>query len=164
MPSRALKFFLGEATAEIRAAIARCAASAVWVPAWEGGHQDHDVANFLAARLTGTLPVTEFAEYNFAGGAVRSHSFPAAQGNEQVLRLTPDEIAAKRRLLALYRSERGNLRHIRLEIETLRPMPRHDYAAPPHPGTLFRERFHWVPLRHPQIDFESSAAIRAALR
>jgi hypothetical protein len=29
---------------------------------------------------------------------------------------------------------------------------------------LFRERFHWVPFRHPRIDFDRSADILAALR
>ena len=42
-------------------------------------------------------------------------------------------------------------------------MPRHDYAAPPHAGTLFRERFHWVPFRHPRIDFAPSAEIYSVL-
>jgi len=44
-----------------------------------------------------------------------------------------------------------------------RPLPRYDYAAPPHPGRLFRERFQWVPLRHPRIDFTPSARVYGAL-
>lgn len=162
-PSRCLKAHLGEALAEIRAALARVRADRIWVPAWEGGHQDHDVANFLASRLGGDVPVTEFAEYNFAGGTTRSQIFPSQTGGEIELRLTREEAAAKCALLALYRSERHNLSHVRTEIESCRPLPRHDYSAPPHAGTLFRERFHWVPFAHPRIDLEPSAQIRAGL-
>jgi N-acetylglucosamine malate deacetylase 1 len=107
--------------------------------------------------------VTEYAEYNFAGGAIRTQSFPSARGAETVLRLTPEEAPGKRDLLALYRSERGNLRHVGTAHETFRPLPRHDYAAPPHAGTLFCERFHWVPFRHPRVDFARHAELRAAL-
>lgn len=105
----------------------------------------------------------EFAEYNFCGGVPRSHCFPYATGAERVLCLIGEEAAAKRALLALYRSERGNLAHVGVESESLRPLPRHDYTAPPHDGTLFYERFHWVPFRHPRIDFEPAQRVRAAL-
>lgn len=163
IPSRRLKSHLAKTLAAIGGAIERCRAEALWTPAWEGAHQDHDATNFLAARFAGRLPVTEFAEYNFAGGVPRSQLFPAPTGAETVLRLTAEERAAKRALLGLYRSERGNLAHIGCEVETLRPLPRHDYDAPPHPGTLFCERYHWVPFRHPRIDFDRPAALRAVL-
>ncbi|HXY98640.1 MAG TPA: PIG-L family deacetylase [Stellaceae bacterium] len=162
-PSRRLKAELGAALGEIAAALRRCAADAVWVSAWEGGHQDHDAANFLAARIADRVPVTEYAEYNYAGGAVRSQRFPRETGAETVLSLSAPEAAAKRDLLALYRSERANLAHVRTAVESLRPLPRHDYALPPHEGTLFRECFHWLPLRHPRVDFEPTGAVTAAL-
>jgi len=162
-PCRTLKDHLAEALAEIEAALVDWRVDTVWVPAWEGAHQDHDVTNFLAAQLVGRVPVLEFAEYNFAGGVPRSHRFPHATGAETVLPLTGDEAVAKRALLALYRSERGNLAHVGTERESLRPLPRHDYAAPPHDGALFCERFHWVPFRHPRIDFEPAQRVRAVL-
>jgi N-acetylglucosamine malate deacetylase 1 len=161
--ARTLKAGLAEVLGALRAAVARLRPEALWVPAWEGAHQDHDVANFLAARLGDGVPVIEFAEYNYAGGATRAQAFPRANGSETVLRLTPFEVAAKRALLALYRSERANLRHIGTEIESFRPLPRHDYAAPPHPGTLFCERFRWLPFRHPRVDCEPAREVRAVL-
>jgi len=154
VPSRALKSHLGDTLARIRAAISTHAIDLLWVPAWEGAHQDHDVANFLAARLASECPVMEFAEYHFHDGRVGSGRFARTLGSERVLTLTPEEARWKRSLLALYRSERGNLAHIGCETEALRPLPPHDYAKRPHAGTLFYERFHWVPLRHPRIDFE----------
>jgi LmbE family N-acetylglucosaminyl deacetylase len=153
-PARSLKSHIAAALDAIRAAIAAHGIEVLWVPAWEGAHQDHDTANFLASRLAAECPAVEFAEYNYAGGRVRSGSFGIADGTEEVLTLTPEEVLWKRSLLASYASERGNLAHIRTSSEALRPLARHDYSRRPHDGTLFYERFQWVPFRHPRIDFE----------
>jgi len=165
-PSRTLKAHLDEAAARIAVVLAERAIDAIWVSAWEGGHQDHDVASFLAARVRGERPVIEFAEYNRGRGAVCWNRFAAPNGSEAELRLTAAEIAAKRRLLALYRSERANLALVRVAVESRRPMPVYDYGRPPHAGTLLRERFQWVGrlVRHPRIDFEPTETICAALR
>ena len=163
IPSRRLIAHLGQAAAAVDRALDETAADRLWVTAFEGAHQDHDAANALAARFRDRLPVWEFAAYNHAGGRVRSNRFHDARGGVVELRLDRAEAAQKRRALALYASERGNLMHIRTAEEACRPLPRHDYAAPPHPGTLFRERFHWVPFRHPRVDFTPSAEVYAAL-
>ncbi len=162
-PSRRLREHLDAAASEVANAIASCTAEALWVPAFEGAHQDHDAANALAARFRDRLSIWEFAAYNFAGGRAHSNSFPARNGSEIVLDASLAETAQKRRALACYASERGNLAHIRVEREICRPLPRHDYAAPPHPGRLFRERFHWVPFRHPRIDFAPSSEVYAEI-
>lgn len=162
IPTRTLKAHLAEAEALISAALRETGAEVLWAPAWEGGHQDHDAANFLASRFAERLPVWEFAEYNFAGGRVRSHRFASETGGETVLTLTTAERRAKRAVLAGYASERGNLRHVGVAAEAFRPLPRHDYAAPPHPGRMFYQRFQWVPF-HPRIDRCRPAAVSAAL-
>lgn len=149
-PTRTLRHRAGEAMAAIRAAVKTVRPGVVWTPAWEGAHADHDVTNALASRLG--APVWEFAEYNNAGGRTRSQEFPAVNGTEVVLHLSDAEQAEKRALLGLYASETGNLGHIGSGRESFRPLPAHDYARPPHPGTLFYARFHWVPFRHPRID------------
>ena len=163
IPSRCLPQHLDEAAASVERAIEAAAATELWVTAFEGAHQDHDAANAIAARFRERLPVWEFAAYNYAGGKVRSNRFLDARGGVVELRAGRDESRLKREALALYASERGNLRHIRIGDEAYRPLPRHDYSAPPHPGTLFRERFHWVPIRHPRIDFTPSAEIYSVL-
>jgi LmbE family N-acetylglucosaminyl deacetylase len=163
IPSRRLVRQLDEAAAFVERAIDAAAATELWVTAFEGAHQDHDAANALAASFCDRLPVWEFAAYNFPGGRVRSNRFLDARGGVVELAATRDEARLKREALALYASERGNLRHIRVREEAYRPLPRHDYSAPPHAGTLFRERFHWVPLRHPRIDFTPSAEIYSVL-
>lgn len=145
-----------------------------------------------ARRARPALAAWEFAEYNNAGGRVRANEFAdrrradtkgeqAARDEEaaqdQVVTLEPADEHERRwkaELLALYRSEAFNLRAVGARFasggaalqpfrERFRPLPRHDYARPPHPGRLFYERFHWVPLRVPQIDFTTGAEVSAAI-
>jgi len=52
---------------------------------------------------------------------------------------------------------------MRLRTEALRPLPAHDYGRRPHEGRLFFERFQWVPLRHPRIDFDPPDTVYRAL-
>src|SRR5881394_2020989 len=130
-PSRRLRHHLDAAAAEAGRAIAEYAASELWVPAFEGAHQDNDAANALAAQFCDLLPVYEFAAYNFAGGRVRSNRFADRQHGEVAIEATAGEAALKRQALACYESERGNLQHIGAERESWRPLPRHDYRAPP---------------------------------
>jgi LmbE family N-acetylglucosaminyl deacetylase len=162
-PSRTLKAHVAEATAAIRSAIGRNAIDLLWVPAFEGAHQDHDVANFLAARLAPLCPAVEFAEYHFHDGGTHSGEFFDADGTERIVTLSAQEAAWKRGLLAVYASERGNLAHIACATEALRPLPPHDYANRPHRGTLFYERFQWVPFRHPRIDYDAPETVSATL-
>ncbi len=161
-PGRHLKDHLGEARALIGSQVRAQSIDQLWVPAYEGGHQDHDVANFLGAQLRREADVLEFAEYNFSRG-VRTNEFPFATGHESSLPLSDEEAAWKRGLLALYRSERANLAHVGFAREVLRPLAVYDYGSPPHAGMLFYERFHWVPFRHPRVDFTSPAEVCRAL-
>jgi LmbE family N-acetylglucosaminyl deacetylase len=162
-PARTLKSHLDEAMAAIEQTVVERRIDEIWAPAWEGGHQDHDVTNFLAARFADKLPVREFAEYNFSGGRVRSQTFAQPNGTEEVLTFTAEEACLKSELLAIYRSERANLRYVLLQQESLRSIAQYDYRSPPHPGMLFCERFQWVPFRHPRVDFDPPETVRAAL-
>ena len=162
-PSRRISTRPGRKSAAI---LAERTIDTIWVPAWEGGHQDHDVANFLASRVAGGRPVIEFAEYNRGGGTVLWNRFAAPNGGEVEVRLDAGEIAVKRRLLTIYASEKANLAAARVERESSRPLPAYDYTKPPHAGRLLRERFHWVGrlFRHPRVDFEPSQNIYDALK
>lgn len=150
LASRTLKSELASTAAALQAAIERHRIDRVWVPAYEGGHQDHDSANILASRLRGAA-IWEFSEYHFAGGCVASQRFIRADGTERILDLAPAEREAKRALLRLYASERGNLGYVGIEREAFRPLARYDYARPPHEGRCFYQRFQWVPF-HPRVD------------
>jgi LmbE family N-acetylglucosaminyl deacetylase len=163
VPARTLKSRLAPTLARIEAVLSERHIDEVWTPAFEGGHQDHDATNLLASRLKPRIGVVEFAEYHAAGGRVESQRFLAPHGDERHIALTPAEAALKRQALALYRSERRNLAHVRLERECLRPLGSYDYAAAPHAGRLFYARFQWVPFRHPRVDFDPPARVYATL-
>jgi len=150
LASRTLKSSLEPTRAALQAAIGTRGIDRVWAPAYEGGHQDHDSANVIASRLEG-VELWEFSEYHFAGGRVTSQRFIAPRGDEVLLELTPPEREAKRSLLALYASERGNLGYVETEREAFRPLRPYDYAQPPHAGRAFYQRFQWVPF-HPRVD------------
>ncbi len=163
IPTRELRACLGPALQALQEAVAECRIDTLWVPAYEGAHQDHDVAHYLASRVRDAAETWEYAAYNFAGGRVRSQTFPDPDGTEIVLELSPAEREIKRAALAVYASERGNLRHVAVEREAFRHYRKADYARPPHGGRLFRERFQWVPFRHPRVDFTPSAAVRRSI-
>lgn len=158
IPTRRLKDEFAKARAAVLAAIAGRRIDHLWAPAYEGGHQDHDTASFLGHGLAGAVTVFEAPLYTFAGGRVRTQTFIDGPEGE-VLILSPVERAEKRRLLALYASERGNLDYVGLDSECLRPLVGYDYARPPHPGRAFYQRFQWVPFRHPRIDFTTPEAV-----
>jgi hypothetical protein len=163
-PARHLWRELAAAEHEVRDAVAATGADQLWAPAFEGGNPDHDGANAIASRLAAQgLSALEFAEYNLAGGRPRSHGFPQPNGTEQVLDLTPAEQTTKRRCLALYASEKGNLGYVATEREVLRPLASYDYARPPHAGRLWYARFQWVPFRHPQVDFTRPREVYSAI-
>lgn len=157
IPSRRLIDHLGE----VQDIVSHVQADQLWVPAFEGGHQDHDAANALGFALRGRFQVVEFAEYNFLGGRVNANCFP--NGSSHPLLLSEDERALKKRLLQIYESEAGNLGYVGCAQESLRPLEDHDYARPAHDGRLFRERFHWVPFRHPRIDWRKQSEISEKL-
>jgi LmbE family N-acetylglucosaminyl deacetylase len=162
-PSRALRRHLPAVRQEVAEAIGLCRAQVLWVPAYEGGHQDHDAANAVGTALRHTVPVWEFAEYNLAGGRVCSHRFPGSTGTEVILSLDAGEAERKKRALSLYASERGNLAHVACRQESFRPLAAYDYGRPPHPGRLFYERFRWVPFHHPRIDRTPSSEVSRQL-
>lgn len=139
-----------------------CRADTLWVPAYEGGHPDHDLANFIAFTLRENLRVWEYSEYNFYGNRVRSNEFISRNGNEMELKLSDEERRFKKTLLEKYASERGNLDYLRTEREVFRPLAEYDYSRPPHPGTLFYRRFAWAAF-HPRVNHVRPAEVSSAI-
>ncbi|MGH9858494.1 MAG: PIG-L deacetylase family protein [Candidatus Acidiferrales bacterium] len=144
VPTRQLKSHIAPTLATVRDQIRRSGADTIWTPAYEGGHQDHDVTNFIASRLRAEVNVWEFSEYNYFGDKVRSQEFFAPNGSEREFALTKDEQLLKRKALRLYASEKGNLNYVRTEREVFRPLAAYDYSRPPHTGELFYQRYQWA--------------------
>jgi LmbE family N-acetylglucosaminyl deacetylase len=160
--SRESKDHIGKGLELIRSEVSARGAGALWVPAYEGGHPDHDAANFMASMLRETIGVWEYSEYNFFENRVRSNEFFSATGGEIVLTLSNEEQQFKERLLAMYESERGNLNYLRTEREVFRPLPDYDYSRPAHPGTLFYRRFAWAAF-HPRVNHVRPAEVSRAI-
>jgi LmbE family N-acetylglucosaminyl deacetylase len=162
VPTRSLRLRMAETAALIQRTLEATAATMLWTPAYEGGHQDHDVANALASRLAHRVALWEFSEYHNAGGRVRAQEFIAPTGRESVLTLDPAEVTHKRAALALYASEAANLGYIGSVREAFRPLAAYDYARAPHPGVLFHARFRYI-WGHPRVDRTPPAAVRRAI-
>jgi hypothetical protein len=158
-PSRRLRADLDRAAADLDHAVRGCGAEALWVPAFEGGHQDHDAANALAAGLAERLPVWEFAAYNFAGGRVNSNRFAGTRGGEIALDATEVEAGAnagRSAALCLGTGKSGMSGPGTKRAGRFRPRLRREAACRP---AVSRERFQWVPFRHPRVDFAPSSEV-----
>ncbi|MGE4352164.1 MAG: PIG-L family deacetylase, partial [Bdellovibrionales bacterium] len=158
-PCRQLHKHMHAAYSEIQKAIADYNIDQLWVPAYEGGNADHDTLNALASHFADRISILEFAEYNFCGAKANSQQFPYPDGSETTVMLSPEEQGIKRKMLALYASEQKNLGYVKVAQESYRALAAYDYSKPPHPGTLWYTRFHWVPFRHPRIDFTTPQEI-----
>jgi LmbE family N-acetylglucosaminyl deacetylase len=148
IPTRRLK----ENLAQAKAAIEAISFDQLWVPAYEGGHQDHDVANFLGAGWRDRREVFESPLYNFAKGTINSQRFITPGEADWRISLSPEERRSKIQALGLYESEKNNLNYVECDSETGRILSVYDYHRPPHPGKCFYQRFQWVPFAHPRID------------
>ena len=163
-PTRHLWQELPQVRTEIQTALDAYDIDQLWIPAYEGGHSDHDGLNGLCQSFKDKVSILEFAEYNYAHGKANAHNFPAFHGTETTLLLTEQERQNKALALMLYESERKNLGHIGLTQECYRPLASYDYRSPPHEGTLWYTRFHWVPFAHPRIDFTKPRAVSEAIQ
>ena len=130
----------------------------IFCPAYEGGHQDHDVANFICSRLNGYFSIYEFAEYNFFQKKINSNKFIKPAKKDIIIELTNEEKKIKRKMLNIYLSESNNLNYISLKQESYRKLINYDYMKPPHQGTLFYRRFSFFDW-HPRVDSDSPELI-----
>jgi len=129
---------------------------AVYVPAYEGGHPDHDAVNLAAALGAASrgVRVLEFPLYRRGalGLAVQSPLAPLGTARDRfaVLPLVERDLALRR---ALARANASQLVPSLLPLLTVarwagrgraepaRPLPAHDYTLPPHPGRLLYELY-----------------------
>lgn len=116
--------------------------AALWSPAWEGGHPDHDVAAFLGARHARRLgiPHVEFPLYHWTDG-FRSLTF--ADGDDGCAHpLDGTTRAAKERLLGVYASQAQVLADLRGDVERHRRAPAYDFTRPASRPTVY-EAWRW---------------------
>jgi len=127
------------------------------VPAFEGGHPDHDALNFVAweAFALEGVEVLEYPIYRHSSSHGWLRRVPVfgkllpGVAEPYIRRLSPGERGFKRGLWRLYRTQRplfdvllrlsGDERHF-FAFEETRPLPLRDYTKPPHePPLLYEE-------------------------
>jgi LmbE family N-acetylglucosaminyl deacetylase len=119
---------------------------AILVPAYEGGHPDHDACSFIGfvvGRLM-SLPIWEMPLYHRStDGELICQSFRARNGTEIELKLSASELTSRGRLISHYSSQADLGRFITSDVEYFRPQPRYDYSKPPHEGMVNYEVWEW---------------------
>ncbi len=151
IPSRNLKNNISTTFKKIKKIIEKNLIDTIFCPSYEGGHQDHDVANFICSRLKNLCKTFEFAEYNYFGKKINSNSFFDNCKKTEILKLNENDKKFKKKCLRIYKSEKKNLNYVSIANEVYRELPEHDYKKPPHIGILFYRRFSLFSW-HPRVD------------
>jgi LmbE family N-acetylglucosaminyl deacetylase len=118
----------------------------VLVPAYEGGHPDHDCCSFLGALLRRKLglSVWEVPLYHRStSGKLICQEFRMLNGTECSLLLSSKERKLRESMVACYASQADLNDFICGEAEMYRPQPDYDYSRPAHEGQLNYEVWKW---------------------
>jgi LmbE family N-acetylglucosaminyl deacetylase len=116
------------------------------VPAYEGGHPDHDVCSFIGSVIGGRLkiPVWEMPLYHRSDqGELVSQRFRQTNGTEMAYSLSSAEARTREAMLACYRSQRDLADYVVEPVETIRPQAHYDYQQPPHSGIVNYRAWEW---------------------
>ncbi len=119
--------------------------------AYEGGHPDHDATAFAvhaAARILEAkgrrILVLEMPFYRLGDGdAVRQSFATTADMPEITVRLSAQEQAMKRRMMAAHRTQAAILGPFEVKTEHFRIAPRYDFTTLPNHGHLLYEQQDW---------------------
>lgn len=154
IPTRKLKENIERTFEKINLLVKDHKIDTIFCPAYEGGHQDHDVSNFICSRLRNSTEVYEYAEYNFSKGRINCNKFVKSTKNEITIKLSEKEKKEKIKFLKIYNSEKGNLNYLHLNEECYRKIYNYDYTKAPHHGKLFYRRFSFFSW-HPRVDSDT---------
>ena len=152
LPDMGLLGVMGSGADLVAGLIARYRPHGVFVTAFEGGHVDHDAANFIAAeavrRAGADAALFEYPTYNASGSArtrgLRINGFPPRSPDLRHARLDDDAWACKHAMIRAYASQADvfvidRLRRDRTAMlrrgEPYRRFPAaRDHRLPPLPG------------------------------
>jgi N-acetylglucosamine malate deacetylase 2 len=124
-------------------------ADVIVIPAYEGGHPDHDstaLAVHRASRLGAkSALLAEMCLYHDRDGQMETGKFldHSSMPASLTLRLSMQDQILKQKAFDIYRSQKKVLRYFPTEFERFRVAPKYDFRFPPHSGMLFYERFDW---------------------
>ena len=158
IPTRSLKEKIYDTYLKIKKIIVKNKIDVLFCPAYEGGHQDHDVANFICSKFQRKCDIYEYPEYNFYNNKINCNSFFDKRGNQKIHILSDQEKFFKKNCLKIYSSERKNLGYIKFDKESYRRLQKYDYSQPPHLGILFYRRYSFFSW-HPRVDADKPEKI-----
>jgi N-acetylglucosamine malate deacetylase 2 len=106
--------------------------------AYEAGHPDHDVCAFIGARLSERfgIPVWEMPYYRGdpVNGGLIYQRFLGDSSDSFDLAGSETEVALKRKMFRLHKSQQSVLAEFDPARESVRPQPQYDFSAPPAAG------------------------------
>jgi LmbE family N-acetylglucosaminyl deacetylase len=105
----------------------------VLVPAYEGGHPDHDVCSFVGAMVRQwlRLPIWEMPLYHeLESGELISQRFREPNGTELMYPLTSMELRTRSAMMYCYTSLSDPAAYITGTVEYFRPQRKYDYSLP----------------------------------
>lgn len=115
--------------------------------AYEGGHPDHDATAYAidraVARMLRRPVVLAMPLYREGPDGAVWQSFPAGEGRDVEIRLTPGERNRKRLMLGCFATQARTLAPVGLDAERFRTVAGQDFSAPPNGGAILYERFGW---------------------
>jgi LmbE family N-acetylglucosaminyl deacetylase len=118
----------------------------VLVPAYEGGHPDHDSCSFIGA-LVGQqfgLPVWEMPLYHRSqAGELKCQQFLIPNGTERAVILSVVEKQVREHAIATYASQTDIRDFVSTGVELFRPQAKYDYSRPPHRAVVNYETWQW---------------------
>jgi N-acetylglucosamine malate deacetylase 2 len=117
---------------------------------YEGGHPDHDAVAFAVHAACRSLAaehrpqIVEFTSYHNSAGGMQTGAFLQNDGTPEIVcKLSPEECARKKRMLACFVTQQRVLEPFQTNEERFRPAPSYDFGSEPHDGLLFYEQFPW---------------------
>jgi LmbE family N-acetylglucosaminyl deacetylase len=137
-------------TQRVQTLLCEIAPDVVIIPAYEGGHPDHDSTAFAVHRAAGLLgtnapDLVEMALYHSRDGSMATGEFLNGRISKDALTvaLSLRERRLKQRAYHIYSSQAEVLKYFPISCERFRAAPRYDFLSAPHPGKLFYENFDW---------------------
>lgn len=137
---------LPSALLAIDALVRRYRPDAILVPAYEGGHPDHDSCSFIGS-LAGefhSIPVWEMPLYHRRGnGRIVCQRFCDPDGTEVRVRYTKSELLNRNALITNYASQSDLGEFVKSRVEHFRPQRRYNYTNAPNNGIVNYEAWGW---------------------
>ncbi len=125
---------------------------AVLAHPYEGGHPDHDATAFgvhaaskLLEKRSAPVPeLIEFTSYHDKSGWMSAFEFlPRGTCTTRTVYLSDRVCRLKRQMVECFTTQQKTVAPFPIELEQFRIAPEYDFTVPPHPGTLFYERYNW---------------------